>query len=464
MPANSTHDQYNHHSPDWTLIRDFAGGERAVKAKGERYLPKLSDQDHAEYRNYLFRSPFLNATARTVAGLVGVVFRRPPKVDLGSNERLRPFLESITQDDAPFDALARNVVAEVIQMGRYGLLVDMPQAGGRPYVAEYKAEQISNWRERHINGRRRVSQVVLTEHDEQDADDGFGSVYSDRWRELRLTTTGYQQVLHQPVSDQRTRATSWLASNPITPVNRGEALADIPFVFIGPAGLTAAVQRSPVLDIVNLSQHHYLAAADLAHGRHYAAMPTPWVSGFNGGEDAEFTIGPNRVWMIPADGSAGLLEFNGAGLTFLENATSDYQVQMAMLGARLLSNQRKAASESSDIVQLRERGEHATLWGIVDSCERALTRVLQHWVAWQDGDPSEVKVHLNKDFVDMPMAYRDTLMLMRLYQSGILPLDATIEALYEGDILPSTMKPEDVKELLAQGGQMYSPAASNSVH
>ena len=133
MPANTTHDSYNHHAPDWTLIRDFADGERTVKAKGERYLPKLADQDHAEYRNYLFRAPFLNATARTVAGLVGVVFRRPPRVDLGSNERLRLFLDTITQDGAPFDVLARNVVAEVIQMGRYGMLVDMPQsAGGRP--------------------------------------------------------------------------------------------------------------------------------------------------------------------------------------------------------------------------------------------------------------------------------------------------------------------------------------------
>jgi len=54
----------------------------AVKAAGERYLPRLDSQTDEEYLSYLNRACFFNATARTADGYVGLIFRRAPLVRL----------------------------------------------------------------------------------------------------------------------------------------------------------------------------------------------------------------------------------------------------------------------------------------------------------------------------------------------------------------------------------------------
>lgn len=468
MPANTTHDQYNYHAPDWAMIRDFCAGSRAVKDRGEIYLPKLDDQTPAEYEAYKRRAKFLNATQRTIAGLVGVVFRRQPLINLGpSNARLTKFLSNITQDGAPVEVLARNIVEETIRMGRYGLLVDRPADGGQPYIAEYKAEHIINWRQRCSGGRKWVDQVVVAEYVDAPAPDGFGTVFSQHWRELQLEVSGddvvYRQRTHMllpgepdPRRPHEPPPEVWHSSSAITPVNRGVPFREIPFVFVGPNGLTADCQRSPILDIVDVNLHHYLNSADLEHGRHYCGLPVWSVSGFVGNEgEVNYTVGPNKVWLVPQDGEAKLLEFTGQGLKALETAVQEAKSDMALLGARLIGTQARVASEASDVATMRERGEHATLWGIVDSCERALTKALQYWVEWQDGDPSEVSVQLNKDFVEAKMEYRDLLQLMRAWQEGVIGRDVVITAMYEGDALPSRMTPDDVKAGLSDQSQKW---------
>ena len=42
MGLESVHPLYAEHQPDWEQLRDAAKGERAVKAKGQKYLPPTS--------------------------------------------------------------------------------------------------------------------------------------------------------------------------------------------------------------------------------------------------------------------------------------------------------------------------------------------------------------------------------------------------------------------------------------
>ena len=52
----------------------------AVKAGGERYLPKLDTQSLDEYFTYKARASFFNASALTADGFLGLIFRREPTV------------------------------------------------------------------------------------------------------------------------------------------------------------------------------------------------------------------------------------------------------------------------------------------------------------------------------------------------------------------------------------------------
>ena len=55
-------------------------GEDAVKAGGEKYLPRLDSQSDEEFKDYLNRASFFNATGRTAEA--HMVFRRPPFLKL----------------------------------------------------------------------------------------------------------------------------------------------------------------------------------------------------------------------------------------------------------------------------------------------------------------------------------------------------------------------------------------------
>lgn len=78
MPVNSTHPDYDFALPDWLRARDVLAGEDAVKAAGEKYLPRLDSQSDDEFWSYRKRASFFNATGRTAEGFVGLIFRRAP--------------------------------------------------------------------------------------------------------------------------------------------------------------------------------------------------------------------------------------------------------------------------------------------------------------------------------------------------------------------------------------------------
>ena len=75
MPVNSTHPDYDAAFADWLRARDVLSGEDAVKAGGEKYLPRLDSQTDEEFRAYRKRAAFFNATARSAEGFIGLIFR-----------------------------------------------------------------------------------------------------------------------------------------------------------------------------------------------------------------------------------------------------------------------------------------------------------------------------------------------------------------------------------------------------
>ncbi len=141
MPVNSTHPDFDANVSAWLRARDVLAGEDAVKAAGELYLPKLDSQTDDEYLAYKARASFFNATARTLDGFLGLIFRREPTVKFpGGNEgdaaaspyravsgvagALRVFAEDVDLMGTSLYTFSKNVVSEVMSIGRAGSLVD----------------------------------------------------------------------------------------------------------------------------------------------------------------------------------------------------------------------------------------------------------------------------------------------------------------------------------------------------
>src|SRR2546422_6962290 len=120
MPANATHPEYDAALPTWSRARDVLAGEDAVKAAGERYLPRLDSQSDEEYVSYRKRAAFFNATARTLGEYLDLIFRRTPLTSQPNPEQLRNFLGDCDRWGASFVRYAIRVVSDVLSVGRAG--------------------------------------------------------------------------------------------------------------------------------------------------------------------------------------------------------------------------------------------------------------------------------------------------------------------------------------------------------
>jgi len=196
MPVNSTHLEYDENMESWSRARDVMAGENAVKSAGVRYLPRLDSQTDEEYAAYKDRASFFNATARTAEGYVGLIFRRPPFVNMPeSGSALGGALAEFKNDSdmlgTPLLGYAKNVVNEVISGGRAGTLMDWEgEVENRVYASLYSVEQILNWRVERINGRNIPTMVVLYEGSGGPAagkeEDPFVTVAREQIRVLKL--------------------------------------------------------------------------------------------------------------------------------------------------------------------------------------------------------------------------------------------------------------------------------------
>ncbi len=456
------HKQYDATAADWARIRDVLDGERAVKARGPEYLPMLSGMTPEDYTAYKMRTEFHEATARTLDGLTGAIFRKPPTLD--HPEGAEEIIANITSRGTPFGTFAKNGTREVIAMGRYGVLVDaLPNGEGNPFLSGYIAENILQWRSTVIDGKPVLTLVILREAQERpDPEAFYESVDVERFRVLELgnidgdldgAITYFQSVWEMRTGTEGGKELV-MVQEPFNPKRRGAVLDFIPFVFLAPYDIVPDVQRSPILGLTNVNLVHYVMSADIQHGAHFTALPTPWVSGDLGGVSQEagvLPIGSGVAWQLEKGATAGMLEYTGQGLTGYRELRHDTEKHMAVLGARLLEDQ-KSGVEAASAIGLRHRGENSLLASIADTVGRGLTIALNWVLWWSGGTEDSAKVELNSDFLDKPLAPEGIVQLVAAWQQGGIGGRTLYHNLVEGERLPKDMTFDEWQEDIEQNG------------
>jgi hypothetical protein len=475
VPVNSTHPDYDANAASWLRARDVFAGEDAVKAAGIRYLPRLDSQSDEEYAAYKSRASFFNATARTTDGFVGLIFRREPTVKIpesgsGVGKALASFVDDADMLGTALETYAKNVVTEVITIGRAGTLVDwQDQVEQRAYAVLYTAEQILNWRSERVNGRNVLTLVVLSEHGQcKECEDMFEVKPIEQLRVLRLVKGGqksdaeksgwsYQVEIWRQKANKsnRTKKTEWELVETRTPLRLGKPLPLIPFVFHGPRHSLPVVDKLPLADIIAVNLDHYRLNADYKHGLHFTALPTAWVSGFD--KASELRIGSSTAWVAETPGAtAGFLEFTGQGLTTFERAMDRDERLMAVLGTRMLEAQ-KRVGESADAIELRQSGENSVLSAVSLSVSDSLTHVMR-WVYWWNSTENSpenvgedrVLIELNSDFSTQGMSSEDITAIVAAWQAGAISRETMFDVFRRGELLPAGRSNEEETKLAAQ--------------
>ena len=468
MPANSTHPDYDAYLAAWLRARDVIAGEDAVKRAGIRLLPRLDSQSDLEYAEYKSRACFFNATARTLDGFMGLLFRRDPEVKLpdrhaGIGTALNVFTDDVDLMGTSLFTFCKSVVNEVLSVGRCGTLIDWQGDGDcRAYAARYVAEDILNWHMDRINGRYLVTLIALRElvHRPDDKDPFlFHPVETVRVLKLDVLPDGSTRYVVEVWEQMTDRSESiWVQIDHRVPLRMGKPLPMIPFVFHGPRNSLPEVDKLPLGEIIFVNLDHYRLDADYKHGLHFTALPTAWVSGFE--KEAELRIGSSTAWVADGIGAvAGFLEYRGHGLSTFETAQARDEKMMAVLGSRMLEDT-KRVGERADAIELRQAGENNVLMTLALSVSDSLTQVLR-WVYWWNSTEPDLKsindemvlLRINTDYSAKGITPLQLNAIVAAWKAGAISQATMFNLLRKGEILPNGRTDEEEQNLITQMGQ-----------
>lgn len=438
--------EYEFWFPEWSKLRDVILGQKQLRAMRTTYLPSYAKMTTQEYNDYLSRASFYNMTSRTLDGMIGTSFLRDPKV-FGIEKTFEPDLDNISKKGSTLLTFTKQITEEIIKVGRVGVLCDMSIDGGVPYFAAYLAENIIDWELQTSFGRDKLTKVVLRELVR--APNEIRS-FDTTFRVLRLVAGQYEQHVYfiadnTALIDFDTRAPDQV----IVPTLRGEPFDFIPFVFFGSRSNEPEVEKPPLLDIADINIAHYQAGAQLEQGRWYTGLPIYFSEVGPGGEQAEYDIAPNVVWQLSPGAKAGIIEFNGHGLKFLENSLREKENQISALGGRMITNRSDSSGKSEEETKMGERNERSLLINVSKVLDDGFTTLLRWWASWQgQRDVSDVSIRFNKDFMLDKLAAREFRAITTMYQEGILPIEALFEVFQRINIIPDVMTIESFKKSL----------------
>ena len=459
MPVDTKHPQYQRMENIWKKARDVIAGQEAIHQAGELYLPKLSGQKDQDYKNYLRRALFYNATQRTLDAMSGLLFRKDPKVQVP--RPMEPWLDNIDLNGNSLQTFAETTADEVLSVGRYGVLVDHPvrteevvsaadaeRVGFRPFLTGYKAEDIINWNTVVINNKKILNLVVLTETvTVTNKADEFDHEYVTKYRVLDLDEEGFyrQRIYIEDTSGVNVQEKIIRQEGEdIYPTRNGEKMRAIPFLIISSKDADFDVVKPPMLDLINVNVSHYKTSADLEHGAHFTGLPTVITTGHTLEDGKKLKIGSASAWVFPEpEANAFFLEFKGEGLEALEKRMDVKQQQMATLGARLLADE-SAMAETAEAHIIKRQGENSALCTIATNVSHGIQVGLKVMAEWVNLPSEDIVYQINKDFLPSTMEPAMILALLQSVQSGSLSFSEFVRNLQQGEIISADKTPEDI--------------------
>lgn len=453
MTVAYQHPEYQSMSSKWRRCRDAAAGSDAVHNAGPAYLPQLRDQDNVDYDNYKSRATFYNATWRTIVGLQGMLFRKPPVVIVPPS--VVPMLEDVTQAGQPLHVFALEAAEELLTSGRLGIFVDYPVVDTstttaadalnqniRPLLKSYKAESIINWRTRQYKNQTVLSLIVIVEENLVKVDE-FEDESKTQYRVLDLVDTFSPSgelitVYRVRIMEVREEAGILVdvTLSEVVPIMNGAPLDFIPFYFIGVDDMSWEIDNPPLIDLVDMNLSHYRTTADFEHGCHFTGLPTPVISGYTPlTEGGKLYIGSSSAWIFPnSEAKATYLEFKGEGLGCLEKNLAQKEIRMAILGARMLEVQGKGV-ESADSAAIHRTGEQSMLASAAQTISMGLEKALKTFCQFANTPSDGVKFNLNKDFFPIQVDALTLTALIAGWQNGAYSFNTLFENLKQGEII-----------------------------
>lgn len=186
--------------PDWTMIADIRAGARAVKARGETYLPRYEAEASGAYKKRLEATPWRPEFTDALRNLSSKPFSKAVALQGEPPQQIKDISEDIDGEGNDLHSFARETFVEGVAAGVVGIYVTFPAvdpaktvaeekaSGVRPYWVRLCADNILALYTVKVNGRDVVQHIRLKECSVER--NGFAETTTERVRVIEIGADG----------------------------------------------------------------------------------------------------------------------------------------------------------------------------------------------------------------------------------------------------------------------------------
>ena len=385
-------------------------------------------------KSYWSRGRFFNATGRTYESLGGMIWSQDP--DKMLSQRLEYLEVNANGAGYGLNDIAKKITDELIAVGRYGVLVDMPEAPTNedgqtvtltqeqsesgefaPRLIQYFAEQIIYFRV--SNNSNSVDEIRLEEME---------SVQKNEFEWEDVVYTRRLVLVDGIYHNQRYSDKDELISD-VVPIANGSPLDYIPFQFFGADDNSPEFSKVPLYDLANMNLGHFVLDCDNRDNLHFHGQgmtnvftemdPDEFAEANPNGLDS----GAKGVNQFSQGDKVELLQLDATGAIPTEMARD--QERMISLGAQLVTD--NSANETATAKKIDSNASMSTLKRIAKNTTEGINNLL---VMVSDflGVTEESYYMVNTNFITDELSPQMLQVHMALVQSRILPESTLLES------------------------------------
>lgn len=449
----------------WDLIDDLLGGTIAMRAAGEKWLPKEPKEEETAWQNRLSRSILYGAYANTVDDLVGRPFSKPVTNQGELPEALEEIKNNCDGLGTGLTQFAKELFNKVLNRGLTHVLVDYPvtkredgkalnmaeekSMGARPVFIHITPDQLFDWKfETDANGKQRLSQIRWTET-VSESDGDYGTTEKTR---IRVYNTDSWEIHEKNDAGAYEKVEEGTHTYP-----DGIPLATF---YVNKTGQMTALP--PLEDLAWENCSHYQSSSDQKNLLRFARFPLLVAKGLSQEEmDEGIVIGPARmIKCTNPDADVKYVEHTGKAIEAGRQDIKDIEERMTVLGLEPLLS--RPGNQTATGQSIDEAKSQSSIQAWIKSLEKVLTdlfRMAAKWISLEVSD--DFKVDIYNDFGISVRASQDIDALIKMRQSGELDRETFLREVKRRGLLSENADIEDVINKLETEGPSLGLVGDN---
>lgn len=446
---------YTEMAEDWELIHDLLEGTKAMRAAGEKWLPKEPREEG--YSQRLNRSILYNGFRDTLNKLANRPFAHPVSfTDLP--KQLEYLKEDVDATGKSFETFAKEILTDLIEYGIAHIFVDhseLPEVADGEVLTKADEERLGarvllnvihppnliGWQTKVVDKRIKLTQIRVRETITESV--GY---YGDRdINYVKLYTETGWEIWREVIPENDKEEVTWVLAD-----SGDHTFGRISLITIY-ANRTGFMTAEPALmDLAWLNLAHWQSYSDQRHILRISRFGLLFGKGFpKDMVGAELGVGPSKALLTSnPESDLKYVEHTGKAIEAGAKDIEDIEIKMEILGQQPLM--RTAPLSTATAKRIDESRNVSQLQSWIRGLEKGLLQVIKMAGEWRKTDVLDTaKIDIFSDFEVAIYGATDKELLLKIRTEGEITRATFLKEEQRRGVLSAEMDPESEAEAAA---------------